>query len=179
VNEIFRNYCSVVVVPISINFFAAAQSTPARQAKALTLKIGFCSIRTGTGGSNLESLGPFADIGTYWCDMAEHVTGPKITSVSANLETLSRLEKSQRIVETFQGRNLRPDEYTNIPINTEDFGSRQFKMGLGTFGCMTTNQLPVSRKGQLFLEICGSKCFCCVGCRTSRRNVDRSAGSTE
>jgi predicted dehydrogenase len=101
----------------------------------------------------------FADIGTHWCDMAEHVTGLKITSLSADLETFIKSRKKPRgPVETFQGKALRPDEYTDTPIDTEDFGSMQFRMGTDTLGCMTTSQVSAGRKGRLFLEIYGSKC---------------------
>lgn len=101
----------------------------------------------------------FADIGTHWCDMVEHITGLQITSLSANLETFIKSRKKPRgSVETFQGKDLRPDEYTEMPIETEDFGSMQFRMGPGTLGCMTTSQVSVGRKGRLFIEIFGSKC---------------------
>jgi predicted dehydrogenase len=100
----------------------------------------------------------FADIGTHWCDMAEHVTGLKITSLCAELETFIKTRKKPRgPVETFQGKDLRPNEYTLTPIDTEDFGSMQFRMGTGTLGCMTTSQVSVGRKGRLFLEIYGTK----------------------
>jgi predicted dehydrogenase len=109
--------------------------------------------RVESGKSNT-----FADIGTHWCDMAEHVTGLKITSLSADRETFIKTRKKPRgSVETFRGKDLRPDEYTLTPISTEDFGSMQFKMGTGTLGCMTTSQVSVGRKGRLLLEVYGSK----------------------
>jgi predicted dehydrogenase len=101
----------------------------------------------------------FADIGTHWCDMAEHVTGLRITSISAQLQTFVKTRKRPRgSVETFQGKSLRPDDYTQTSVETEDFGSMQFKMGPETLGCMTTSQVSAGRKGRLFLEIYGSKC---------------------
>ncbi len=100
----------------------------------------------------------FADIGTHWCDMAEHVTGLRITSLSADLETFIKTRKKPKgQVETFQGKELRPDEYTETPIDTEDFGSVQFKMGAATRGAMTTSQVSVGRKNRLFMEIFGTK----------------------
>jgi len=101
----------------------------------------------------------FADIGTHWCDMAEHVTGLKITSLCADLETFIKTRKKPKgSVETFQGKELRPDEYTLTPIASEDFGSMMFSMGPSTRGCMTTSQVSVGRKNRLFLEIYGTKC---------------------
>jgi predicted dehydrogenase len=101
----------------------------------------------------------FADIGTHWCDMVEHVTGLKITSVCAELETFIKTRrKPNSPVETFQGKELRPEEYTPTPIKTEDFGAMVFEMGENTRGCMTTSQVSVGRKNRLFLEITGTKC---------------------
>ena len=91
--------------------------------------------------------------------MAEHVTGLKINSLNADLETFIKTRKKPKgSVETFQGKELRPDEYTETAIHTEDFGSVQFKMGAATRGCMTTSQVSVGRKNRLFLEIFGTKC---------------------
>jgi predicted dehydrogenase len=101
----------------------------------------------------------FADIGTHWCDMAEHVTGLPITSLSAHLKTFHKTRKQPGgPVETFQGKTLRPDEYTETLIETEDFGSIQFMMGEDALGSMTASQVSAGRKGRLLLEIFGSKC---------------------
>jgi len=101
----------------------------------------------------------FADIGTHWCDMAEHVTGLRITSLCADLKTfMTTRKKPKGPVETFQGKELRPDEYTLTPINTEDFGSMMFAMGPDARGAMTTSQVSVGRKNRMFLEVYGSKC---------------------
>jgi predicted dehydrogenase len=101
----------------------------------------------------------FADIGTHWCDLAEHITGVKITSVCADLETFIKTRKKPKgQIETFQGKDLRPDEYTEVPINTEDFGAVILEMGEKTRGCMTVSQVSAGRKNRLFLEIYGTKC---------------------
>lgn len=101
----------------------------------------------------------FADIGTHWCDMAEHVTGLQITSLCAELKTfIPSRKKPKGAVETFQGKDLRPDEYTETHINTEDFGAMIFNMGDATRGSMTTSQVSVGRKNRVFLEIFGTKC---------------------
>jgi predicted dehydrogenase len=101
----------------------------------------------------------FADIGTHWCDMAEHVTGMKISAISADLHTfITERKKPKGPVETYKGKSLRPSEYTLTPIDTEDFGSVQFRMGDAARGNMTTSQVSVGRKNRLFLEVFGSKC---------------------
>ena len=101
----------------------------------------------------------FADIGTHWCDLAEYITGQKITSVCADLETFIKTRKKPKgSIETFQGKSLRPDEYTEVPIETEDFAAVMFAMGETTRGCMTASQVSAGRKNRLFLEVYGTKC---------------------
>jgi predicted dehydrogenase len=101
----------------------------------------------------------FADIGTHWCDLAEHVTGLKITSLCADLQTFIKKHKRPRgSVETFKGKNSAPPtDYDEVLINTEDFGSMIFKMGNVVRGSMTTSQVSAGRKNRLFLEIYGTK----------------------
>jgi predicted dehydrogenase len=100
----------------------------------------------------------FADIGTHWCDLVEHITGLKITSLCADLETFIKTRKKPNgPIETFQGKTLRPDQYTEVPIQSEDFGAVLFEMGDTTRGCMTASQVAVGRKNRLFMEIYGTK----------------------
>ena len=100
----------------------------------------------------------FADIGTHWCDLIEHVTGLRITSLCADLQTFHRTRKKPKgSVETFAGKTLRPTEYDEVPITTEDFGAMTFRMGETTRGALTVSQVAAGRKNRLFVEIFGSK----------------------
>ncbi len=100
----------------------------------------------------------FADIGTHWCDLVEHVTGLRITSLCADLQTFHRTRKKPKgSVETFAGKTLRPAEYDEVPIITEDFGAMTFRMGETTRGALTVSQVAAGRKNRLFVEIFGSK----------------------
>ena len=60
-------------------------------------------------------------------------------------------------METFAGKTLRPDEYTEVPIATEDFGAMIFRLENGGRGAMTVSQISAGRKNRLFLEIFGTK----------------------
>jgi predicted dehydrogenase len=100
----------------------------------------------------------FADIGTHWCDLAEYISGLKMSSVCADLETFIKTRKKPKgSIETFQGKALRPDEYTEVPVKSEDFGSVMFKLGDSARGCMTASQIAVGRKCRLFIEVFGTK----------------------
>jgi predicted dehydrogenase len=100
----------------------------------------------------------FADIGTHWCDMTEHVTGLRIHSVCADLQTFHPTRRKPKgSVETFTGKTLAPSDYTEVPITTEDFGSMIFRLGDRARGAMTVSQVSAGRKNRLFIEIFGTK----------------------
>src|ERR1700691_4658689 len=100
----------------------------------------------------------FADIGTHWCDLAEHITGRQITSLCADLKTFHTTRKKPKgSVETFAGKTLRPSEYEEVAVTTEDFGAMMFSMGENTKGSLTVSQISVGRKNRLFIEVFGSK----------------------
>jgi predicted dehydrogenase len=100
-----------------------------------------------------------ADIGSHWCDAAEHVTGLRITSLCADLQTFHKTRKRPKgPIETFAGKTLTPDDYIETPIETEDFGAVVFRMGDRARGSFTASQVSAGRKNRLSLEIYGTKC---------------------
>lgn len=100
----------------------------------------------------------FADIGTHWCDLAEHITGQRITSLCADLHTFHKTRKKPKhSVETFAGKTLQPNEYDEVAITSEDFGAMMFAMGENTRGSLTVSQVSGGRKNRLFIEVFGSK----------------------
>ena len=99
-----------------------------------------------------------ADIGSHWCDMAEHVTGLRITSLCADLQTFHKTRKQPKgPIETFAGKTLRPEDYIETAIDTEDFGAVVFRMGERTRGAFTASQVSSGRKNRLNLEVYGTK----------------------
>jgi len=99
-----------------------------------------------------------ADIGSHWCDMAEHVTGQRITALCADLQTFHKTRKRpKKSIETFAGKTLRPEDYVDAPIDTEDFGAVIFRMGERTRGSFTASQVSAGRKNRLSIEIYGTK----------------------
>ena len=100
----------------------------------------------------------FADIGTHWCDLAEYVSGLRITSLCAQLETFHKIRKKPKhSVETFAGKTLQPGDCEEVSINTEDFCSVLFRMGENARGAMTASQVSAGRKNYLSIEIYGTK----------------------
>ena len=89
-----------------------------------------------------------ADVGSHWCDGVEHVTGLRITSVCADLQTFHKTRKHPK---------LRPEDYETVPIDTEDFGAVMFRMGERTRGMFTASQVSAGRKNSYRFEIFGTK----------------------
>ena len=99
-----------------------------------------------------------ADIGSHWFDMAEHVTGLRLTSLCADLQTFHATRKQPRhSVETFANKLMGPEDYIETPVETEDFGAVLFRMGARTRGCVTASQVSAGRKNRLSIEIYGTK----------------------
>jgi predicted dehydrogenase len=99
-----------------------------------------------------------ADIGSHFFDMAEHVTGLRVTSLCADLQTFHPTRKQPKhSVETFANKLLGPEDYIETPIDTEDFGAVIFRMGARTRGCMTASQVSAGRKNGLSIEIYGTR----------------------
>ncbi|MFZ0201249.1 MAG: Gfo/Idh/MocA family oxidoreductase [Candidatus Sulfotelmatobacter sp.] len=99
-----------------------------------------------------------ADIGSHWFDMAEHVTGLRVSALCADLQTFHRTRKQPKhSVETFSNKLLGPEDYVESGVDTEDFGSVIFRMGERTRGSVTASQVSAGRKNRLSIEICGTR----------------------
>jgi predicted dehydrogenase len=99
-----------------------------------------------------------ADIGSHWFDMAEHVTGLRVSSLCSDLQTFHRARKQpKQAVETFANKLLGPDDYIERPVDTEDCGVVIFRVGGRARGSMSASQVSAGRKNRLSIEIYGSK----------------------
>jgi len=99
-----------------------------------------------------------ADIGSHWFDMAEHITGLRLTSLCADLQTFhTTRKKPKHSVETFANKLLGPEDYIETAVATEDFGAVLFHMGVRTRGSVTASQVSAGRKNRLSIEIYGTR----------------------
>jgi len=99
-----------------------------------------------------------ADIGSHWFDMAEHVTGLRVTSLCADLKTFhSTRREPKRAIETFANKLLGPEDYIERPVDTEDYGAVIFHMGERTRGNVVATQTAAGRKNRLSIEVYGTK----------------------
>ena len=105
-----------------------------------------------------ESLGgasrAFADIGSHWCDLAEFVTGQRLTRLSARTLTAvpERVSGSHR--HAFAGGDG-SGELRHV--STEDAAIVQFETDAGALGSVVISQVSAGRKNRLWIEIDGSE----------------------
>ena len=100
----------------------------------------------------------FADIGSHWIDLVEFVTGLKVEEVFADAVTFHKTRKKPlKSIETYSGMALRPEDYEEVEIKTEDYVTVLFKMTDGSRASCNISQVFAGRKNQMLLNIAGSK----------------------
>ncbi len=96
----------------------------------------------------------FADIGSHWCDLAEFVTGHRITRVCAR--TLTAVpERAKSTSHAAFERGNGAGEMREV--GTEDAAIVQFETDGGAIGATVISQISAGRKNQLYLEIAGAE----------------------
>ena len=111
--------------------------------RATTCRIG-CWMRPPGIGASIPKLAAncatMGDIGTHWFDMAEHVTGLRVRSLCADLQTFyPTRQRPTRNVQTSIAQLFRqclPAVANTVAVNTEDFGAVLFHMDEGARGTM-------------------------------------------
>ena len=96
------------------------------------------------------------DIGSHWIDLAQHVTGDTITSVTARLGTLfdERIQPAEGDRQTFaQGDG----HGTARPVDTEDMAVVLFTTQRGALGSVTISQVSAGWKNHVLLEVDGGE----------------------
>lgn len=104
------------------------------------------------------SLRAVADIGTHWLDLTSFITGLRVEAVFADFGTFIPVRKKPvKPVDTFAGKELKPEDYIEQPIHTEDYATVLLAYENGARGVMTVSQICAGRKNRLAFEIDGSK----------------------
>ncbi|HEX3472536.1 MAG TPA: Gfo/Idh/MocA family oxidoreductase, partial [Silvibacterium sp.] len=97
------------------------------------------------------------DIGSHWCDLAEHVSGLKITAVLADLTTVIPTRYSSgSSTEAFSSRSA--GERTAVRVQSEDLASVLLRFENGAKGCFSVGQVLPGHKNDLELEVNGRAC---------------------
>jgi predicted dehydrogenase len=99
-----------------------------------------------------------ADIGSHLMDMIEYISGEQIVAVMADFNTIHKNRKKPlKPIETYSGKILKPEDYGEVPINTEDYATVILKLSNGNRGVVTVSQVAAGRKNRLNIEVSGSK----------------------
>jgi predicted dehydrogenase len=103
------------------------------------------------------------DIGSHWCDLAEHVTGLRIEAVLADLGTVvTQREVPDAAAGTFsraatRGRRTARVQRRRVRIKSEDLATVLLRFRGGAKGCVAVAQVLPGHKNDLRLEVCGRK----------------------
>jgi predicted dehydrogenase len=105
-----------------------------------------------------EALGgasrAFADIGSHWCDLAQFISGHRITRLSARLLTAVPERQSAGGRRAFSAGDGGGDPRT---ITTEDAAVVLFETDAGALGTVTVSQISAGRKNKLWIELDGAE----------------------
>ena len=108
------------------------------------------------------ALRVMGDIGSHWMDTIQHVTGLRITELCADLSTFHRTRRrppasTETFAKTFSGAKAQSDQFVNVPVDTEDFGSVLLHLGDRARGAFTVSQMSAGRKNMFTFDIYGAK----------------------
>jgi predicted dehydrogenase len=95
------------------------------------------------------------DIGSHWCDLAQHVSGLRITHVLGDVATcLPKRKKPRGSREAFAAAG---DEAVDVvDITVEDLASVLVRFDGGAKGMFSVGQVCAGHKNDLVLEVCGT-----------------------
>ena len=94
------------------------------------------------------------DIGSHWCDLAEHVSGLKISSVLADLTTVVNRRLRPARSRTFSDAGA-DETREEVVITSEDLATVLLRFEGGTRGTVTIGQVCAGHKNDLWFEISG------------------------
>lgn len=95
-----------------------------------------------------------ADIGSHWCDLAQHVTGRRIEAVLADLTTVVPTRfKPRQARQAFAAAGDERGEA--VEIRGEDLAAILLRFEGGTKGAVSVGQVCAGHKNDFWVEVCG------------------------
>jgi predicted dehydrogenase len=97
------------------------------------------------------------DIGSHWCDLAQHMSGLRITHVLGDITTvIPKRKKPLGSREAFAAADAN-QKVEEVDIKVEDLASVLVRFDSGAKGSFSVGQVCAGHKNDLEIEICGSK----------------------
>jgi len=97
------------------------------------------------------------DIGSHWCDLAQHLSGLRITHVLGDITTvIPKRKKPLGSREAFAAADAN-QKVEDVDIKVEDLASVLLRFDNGAKGAFSVGQVCAGHKNDLEIEICGSK----------------------
>jgi predicted dehydrogenase len=97
-----------------------------------------------------------ADIGSHWCDLAQHITGSRIVSVLAELSTVVPTRYRPRAGrEAFAGAGAE-ERGEPVQIRSEDLATILVRFDNGARGVVSVGQVCAGHKNDLWIEVNGA-----------------------
>jgi len=107
------------------------------------------------------------DIGSHWCDLAQHVTGLRITEVLGDITTsLPTRKKPRGSRDAFSAEGA--GDVDEVAITVEDLASVLVRFEHGAKGSFSVGQVCAGHKNDLVIEVCGTTSS--IGWRQERQN---------
>jgi predicted dehydrogenase len=96
------------------------------------------------------------DIGSHWCDLAQHMSGLRITHVLGDITTVvPKRKRPKGSREAFAAADDR-QEFDEVDIKVEDLASVLLRFDNGAKGSFSVGQVCAGHKNDCQIEICGS-----------------------
>ena len=94
----------------------------------------------------------FADIGSHWCDLAQHVTASPIVEVLAARATVVPI-RSRPVVRPGASSGTAGDKREPFRVRSEDLATILVRFENGARGCATIGQVCAGHKNDLWIEL--------------------------
>jgi predicted dehydrogenase len=97
------------------------------------------------------------DIGSHWCDLAQHMSGLRITHVLGDITTVVPKRKRPKGSREAFAAATANEQFEDVDVKVEDLASVLLRFDNGAKGSFSVGQVCAGHKNDLQLEICGSK----------------------
>lgn len=96
------------------------------------------------------------DIGSHWCDLAQHVSGLRITHVLGDITTVIPTRKKPKGSREAFAVGGADQGVEDVAVEVEDLASVLLRFDNGAKGAFSVGQVCSGHKNDLQLEVCGS-----------------------